>query len=96
MFTKDGWDPDDMMNGSYGNGFMGGGAWMMLLVGLLLVVLLATTIFFVLKAVELGHQETGRSADRAVGSPRDVLDHRLARGEISHEEYAATRTLLDP
>lgn len=34
MLTEDGWDPNDMMNGSYD-----GGAWVMVMVGLLLLAL---------------------------------------------------------
>ncbi len=91
MFTEDGWDPNDMMNGSYGGGF-----WMMAILGLLLVALLGTTIYLVLRGTGLGRTDMGLSAHTSPGSPRDVLDQRLARGEISPEEYSSIRTLLGP
>lgn len=93
--SMDDWGPDRMMNGSYGGG-MYGGAWMMLVVGLLL---LAAVIATVLLATRLAgpHHQQGRSpiAGPSVGSPRDVLDQRLARGELTPEEYRATRSLLE-
>ncbi len=96
MFPTDDWDPGRMMNGSYGNGtgMMNGGGWLILLIGLLLLVLVGATIFLALRAT--GSSPTGRGASPVTGSPRDVLDLRLARGEISPEEYGTTRTLLDP
>ena len=96
MFLKDDWDPDRMMDGSYGNGtaMMNGGGWLMMLIALLLLVMVGVTIFLALRAS--GPGSTGRGTGAVTGSARDVLDLRLARGEIGAEEYGITRTLLDP
>lgn len=96
MFPTDGWDPDRMMDGSYGNGtaMMNGGGWLMMLIALLILMLVGVAIFLALRASGAG--SGGRGVGRVTGSPRDVLDLRLARGEISAEEYGTTRTLLDP
>jgi uncharacterized membrane protein len=83
-----------MMHGSYDGGMSDGGFWMMVLVGLLLLVLAGTVILWMVKSAGSNPIDTGRSAGPATGSPRDVLDLRLARGEISPEEYGTTRTLL--
>lgn len=68
------------------------GLWTMLLVGLLLAVLVGAALYVALRAVNAAPQV---SAQPAAPSPREVLDLRLARGEISPEEYAAARPLLD-
>ncbi|MEO7352044.1 MAG: hypothetical protein ABIW17_09115 [Marmoricola sp.] len=81
-----------MMNGSYGDGMTSGGVWMMAIFGLLFLVLAGATIFWAIRAT--GSEATGPGVDPTSGSPRDVLDLRLARGEISREEYGSTRTLL--
>jgi uncharacterized membrane protein len=94
MFPTDDWDPDRMMNGSYGGGMMGGGVWMMAMFGLLLLVLTGIVIFWAIKTVGSPPNDVRPAAGPASGSPRDVLDLRLARGEISAEEYGTTRTLL--
>ena len=91
MFTDD-WGPDRMMDGSYGGG-MYGGAWLMLVVGLLVLVVVVTTILLATRL--LTTQQPGPAPTAAVGSPRDLLDQRLARGEITPEEYRATRSLLE-
>jgi uncharacterized membrane protein len=94
MFPKDDWDPDRMMDGSYGGGMMGGGGvWMMLILGLLLMILIGIVAFWAIKAPRTP-TAAGRDAGQA-GSARDVLDLRLARGEIDSEQYTSTRTLLD-
>jgi uncharacterized membrane protein len=38
---------------------------------------------------------TGRMVEPPAPSPREILDLRLARGEISPEEYSTARPLLD-
>ena len=94
MFSSDDWDPDRMMDGSYGGMMGGGGPWMMLLLGLLLLGLVAATVFWAVKAS--GAQGlTGTSNDPSRSpSAREVLDLRLARGEISPEEYETVRARL--
>jgi uncharacterized membrane protein len=103
MYSTDDWDPDRMMDGSYGGGMMdGGGMWMMVLFGVVLLVLAGTAIFWAFKAAGSRASDNGKVVGPVVGpvvgtvseSPRDVLDLRLARGEISPEEYDTTRTLL--
>jgi putative membrane protein len=84
---------DRMMNGS--NGMTYGGFWLMLLFGLLLLVLLGVAIYFVLRAANPRPVASGGPVERAALSPREVLDLRLARGEISPEEYSVARPLLD-
>jgi uncharacterized membrane protein len=97
MFFKDDWDPDRLMDGSYGGGMMtnGGVGMMMIFLGLLLVMLAGTAIFWAIKASSTPTLAPSTGVGRA-GSSRDVLDLRLARGEINAEEYAATRALLGP
>ena len=82
-----------MMNGSGGMTY--GGFWLMLLVGIFLVVLLGVAIYVALRAVYPQSPTPGRTVDPAAPSPREVLDLRLARGEISPEEYSTARPLLD-
>lgn len=95
MFSTDDWDPGHMMDGSYGNGtgMMNGGGWLMVVIGLLLLLLVGTTIFLALRATR--SSSTDREVGSATATPREVLDLRLARGEISPEDYGSTRTLLD-
>ncbi len=81
------------MNGS--DGMTYGGFWLMLLVGLFLVVLLGVAIYVALRAVNPQPPPSGRMVEPAALSPREVLDLRLARGEISPEDYSAARPLLD-
>ena len=98
MFPIDDWDPGHMMDRSYGNGttMMNGGGWLMVVIALLLIVLVGVAIFLAQRAT--GSVPTGRGATTATpatGSPREVLDLRLARGEIGEEEYGTARRLLD-
>jgi putative membrane protein len=37
----------------------------------------------------------GDGARERTRSPREILDERLARGEIDHEEYQSRRKLID-
>ena len=97
MFSGDRWDPDRMMDGSYGSygGMMGGGAWMMLLVVMLLVGLVAAAVIVAVRASD-ARSSSGTHDDRSrAPSPREELDLRLARGEVSPEDYETIRALLD-
>jgi putative membrane protein len=98
----DGRDRGGMMDGYNRSGMMDdGGAWVLMILGFVLVLaLIGLAIFWVTRA-------TGAptAASPAPGSPtppppsrpspREVLDVRLARGEVTPEEYTATRELLD-
>jgi putative membrane protein len=90
--TSDRWNR--MMHGSGGMTY--GGFWLMLLVGLLLVALLGLAIYVALRAVDARPLASGPTTGPASPTPREVLDLRLARGEISPEEYSAARPLLEP
>jgi putative membrane protein len=93
MFASDRWDPDRMMDGSYG-GMMGGGAWVMLLVWMLLLGLVVAAVVWAVRASDV-RASSGTSHDRPrTPSPREELDLRLARGEVSPEEYETIRALL--
>src|SRR5689334_3782843 len=97
MRTDD-WDPDRMMGGS--SGMYGGGLVMLLLV-LLLVGLAAAVAVWAVRATQRDPQQAHPGATTVptllagAASPRDLLDQRLARGEITPEEYGTTRRLLD-
>ena len=91
-----GYDHGDMMDGT--------GAWFTMLLGLLLVLaLVGFTIYWVARATSPRASTSPapllpspQSTQSPAGpSPRDVLDLRLARGEITPDEYGATRELLD-
>jgi putative membrane protein len=96
MFADD-WDPDRMMNGRYdGDGMMYGGAWLMLGLGLVVVALLVAMLVLMVR-MSAGAPPVGAARPSGpVATPRELLDLRLARGEISPEDYRATRPLLDP
>lgn len=88
MFLNDVGDPDRMMDGSWG-------FWMMALLGVLLGVIIGVTAALALRAEGGRASTTPPTVARPPTSPRDVLDLRLARGEISQAEYGSTRALLD-
>jgi putative membrane protein len=91
------WDHGDMMNGNDGGMMDGGGAWVMLFLGLGLVALVVAVVIWMVRTT--GPQTYGGGAAGPSVPPsttaRDVLDLRLARGEISPEEYAVARPLLE-
>jgi len=89
--ASDRWDR--MMNGSGGMTY--GGVWLMFLLGLFLVVLLGAAFYVALRAVTAPPSASGRTVEPLAPSPREVLDLRLAHGEISAEEYSTARPLLD-
>jgi uncharacterized membrane protein len=91
MFANDDWDRGRMMDGSYG-GMSNGGVWMMIAFGLLLLVLVGITVFLAIKAAG-APAPTGPGVGQHA-SPREVLDLRLARGEMSPEDYNTARDLL--
>jgi putative membrane protein len=96
-------DPDghgyDMQHGGYGMMDGGGGSDWIVVASVLVLVLLLIALVAVLAHLFLhvtrgpgsGTSVAGASAPEA----RLVLDGRLARGEVSPEEYQSVRALLD-
>jgi uncharacterized membrane protein len=86
---------DRMMNSSDGMAY--GGLWLMLVFFLIFAVLLGVAAYLVLRTISQQQPPaTAATVAPDAPSPREVLDLRLARGEISPEEYRAVRPLLDP
>lgn len=93
----------DRYDGGFdGSGMMDGSGWMIvfgvLTLVLLLLALAAIVTHLVLHAT--GRLAPASTASAATGTgtgtdARTVLDTRLARGEVSAEEYSSTRALLD-
>lgn len=69
----------------------GGWGFGMMLVMLLFLALIVVGIVFVVRSFSDGGRTTPRSGNRAL----DILDERLARGEIDREEYEE-RDALSP
>lgn len=72
------------------DGHMGGGGW--LLMTLLWVALLGTVVWAITRIVP----PRGGGANGPGESPAEILDRRLARGEIGPEEYDRLRAKLRP
>lgn len=85
------------MNGDWGDGMMGWGGsgtgfgWMLLL--LVVVVVVALVAFLVWG--RSSHHDGGTTPTGAARTPREVLDHRLASGEITVKEHRALAAELD-
>ena len=86
------------MMGWYGHG-MGGGAWIFM--GLFWIALIALIIWLVIRLLpsrgSAGTATTAQPvlpASAAQDSPLDILDRRLAHGEIDLETYQAHRAAL--
>jgi len=79
----------------YGNGMMdGSGAWFAMLLGLLLLLALAwIAVYWIARTTGSASSATPPAAPAL--PPRDVLDLRLARGQITPEDYRTTTRLLD-
>lgn len=81
-----------MMYDGYGNGYGMSGMWLFWLFGLLLLVGMVVLVVF---AVRAGGGPSRRASSAVAegpptprrDSPREVLDHRYARGELDSEEY---------
>lgn len=88
------------MYDGYGNGYGMSGMWVFGLLGLLL---LAGIVLLAVIAIRAGRESGSRAVGASSGpqspqrdSPREVLDHRYARGEVETEEYRErVRTLSD-
>ena len=75
-------------------GWYGGGAWWpagMLFMGLFWVALIVGAIVAVVRLT----QRPDAGSHDGVESARQVLDRRLASGEINAEQYAETRRILE-
>lgn len=94
VYPGDNWYPGRMMDGYRGDNMMDGGGWIMVIFMLILLVLAVSATLWVIRGV--GSNSVGANRSVSPGSARDVLDLRLARGEIKPEEYSAARALLDP
>ena len=72
---------------------MGAGGWILsVLVTLLVVALIVVGIVWLVRTVAAGTPT--HIADQQNESPRELLDRRLAAGEISQEEYGSLRAAL--
>ena len=72
---------------------MGGGAWVAMLV--VVVTLVGLIVFAVVRLGEGSRSGSrGRAAPSAEPTPREILDRRLARGEIDQETYRAVADRL--
>jgi len=81
-----------MMNG-WDSG-MGGGWWFLMIVAWIVVIALVVWAIARLFPSRSGGDAGGREKERE--TPREILDLRLARGEIDTEEYARLRDALEP
>ena len=80
------------MMGWYGGG-MGWGGWLGM--GIFWIALLALIIWLVVKLLPSGERGARPPADPSQGeSPMEILDRRLARGEIDVETYQMQRAVL--
>jgi len=80
------------MMGWYIDGW-GGGYWVaMTLMMVFWIALIAVAIW---AAVHFLRSGTAAGVTSATPTPRAILDHRLASGEIDAEQYAQLRRLLD-
>jgi putative membrane protein len=79
----------DMMYGEH----MGAGGWILsVLLTLLVVALIVVGIVWLVRSVAAG--TPAQVADQPRESPRELLDRRLAAGEISEEEYRSLRAAV--
>lgn len=87
----------DRMDGNWGDGMMGwgdsGSGWAWLMMAFVAVALIAIVVLAVTGRFS-GH-DGGTTPPGAARSPREVLDHRLASGEITVKEHRALAAELD-
>jgi putative membrane protein len=81
-----------MMNGYYGN--VGWGGWLMM--ALIMVAFWGLVVYAVVALFRGGatSSRSGSTDPADVKDPRQILDERLARGEIQIEEYQARKDAL--
>jgi uncharacterized membrane protein len=95
-------DHPDHMDGEWGNGMMGwGGAGLMpgwMVLGLLVLVLVTVALAVIIALVVSRRNPTGGASTPAIDAtrtPREIIDHRLASGEITVKEHRALAAELD-
>lgn len=89
--------PGDMMDGVPGSGMMDGGqdtGWMVAFAVLALVLLALALVAVLTNLVLHVRRPAGRAPDGEADATL-LLDRRLARGEVSAEEYRTVRGLLE-
>ncbi len=74
----------------YGWNGSGSGWWMMGTMALFWIAVVAIGIWLVLRVTDQGYKQS-----KSIDTPRAILDRRLASGEISVEQYAAARKLIE-
>jgi uncharacterized membrane protein len=81
----------------YWGGHMGAGDWLgSILITLLVVALIVWVVRMVASASSTGQRQTpSEPAQPPEPSARELLDRRLANGEITTEQYQQMRELLD-
>lgn len=83
-----------MMDGWNHGGMNGAGAWMMVLVTVLLVAVVVVAVLVARGPAPAPPTSSDAPALSAHSAARELLDLRLARGEITAEEYADLRAVL--
>ena len=82
-----------MMYGWYNQG-MGGGWWVLMMIGM--VVFWAVFVIGIVALLrQYGQRRGAAHADSPSTSAIEILKQRLARGELTEEEYTRLRTLLE-
>lgn len=72
---------------------MGGGWWALMVIAM--IVFLALCVFaLVALSRHHNHGSSGSLVGRTSNGPVDILNERLARGEVTEEEYASRLSLL--
>lgn len=76
----------------WGSGWNGSGSNWILMAGMMLfwVAVVAVGIWLVLRVTDRGQQQV-----KNFDTPRAILDRRFSSGEISVEQYAAARKLIE-
>jgi len=74
---------------------MTSGGWAMMIVWTLLLVLLAAGLLWAILAAGRTASTQPRQSDASARSARELLDERLATGEIDIEEYQRRRQALE-
>lgn len=68
---------------------MMGFGWFGLILLLLFWIIVIVGAFWLIKSIFPGDLQKKESADLSHMSPREILDHRYARGELTRENYLA-------